>query len=256
MELWHAVLLGIVEGMTEFLPVSSTGHIILTSHIVGLTHTVFLSSFEIIIQLGAILAVLLFYSKRLLLNTKTVLFLVISFVPTALVGFILYRPIKDILLGNIPLTSTSLIVGGILFWLLELYMKNRKNTHLIKDMNPIQALLIGIGQSISIIPGVSRSAASMFTGMLTGLTRKEAVEYSFLLAIPTILAASGYDLFKMSYQFSSQELMLLSVGLITAFISSLITLQWFLRFISTHSFIPFAIYRILVGLIFLLLWFL
>lgn len=254
MELWQAILLGLIEGITEFLPISSTGHIILTSHILGLKHTLFLSSFEIIIQLGAILAVLLYYSKRLLLNVKTAIFLIISFTPTALVGIILYRPIKQILLGNVPITITSLILGGVLFWMLEIYIKNKNNTYQIKDMKPIQAFIIGIGQSVSIIPGVSRSAASMFTGMLTGLTRKEAVEYSFLLAIPTILAASGYDLIKMSYQFSRNEYMLLFAGLFTAFISSLITLQWFLRFISTHSFIPFAIYRIVLGLIFILVW--
>lgn len=251
MQIWHAIVLGIVEGITEFLPVSSTGHLILTTNILNIPHSDFLTTFEIFIQLGAISAVVYLYGTSLLSSFKKIQSIGIAFIPAALVGGILYQYIKHFLLGNIIITIVSLIAGGIFFWLMEHYLKKRQLNTSQQSLTTAQLLIIGIGQSISIIPGVSRSAATMFTGMLMGLSRKEAVEFSFLLAIPTIAAATGYDVLKSSFQFSSQERILLSIGFLSACISAFITIRWFLHFISTNSFVPFAIYRILLGILFI-----
>lgn len=236
----RAIILSLVEGVTEFLPVSSTGHMILVSTFLKIAETDFVKSFEIIIQLGAILAVVVLYWKKLWCNTARVL---IAFIPTAIVGFLLYKFIKDSLLGNPWVVVWSLGLGGILLIFLEKFHMEKQ-----KNMSFFDAFVIGCVQSLSIIPGVSRAAATIIGARLLGIKRESAVEFSFLLAIPTMAAATGLDLAK--NQFTADQFGILTIGFIGAFITALLTVKWFISFVKTHTFIPFAVYRILVALAF------
>lgn len=247
MNILQAILLSIIEGVTEFLPISSTGHMILASTLLQIQETEFLKSFEIIIQLGAILAVLLLYWKKLLTDKDTLIRVAIAFVPTAIVGLVLYRYIKDILLGNPWIVVWSLGVGGVLLLLLEKFHTEKQ-----RKMSLFHAFLIGCAQSLSIIPGVSRAAATIVGALLVGVKREAAVEFSFLLAIPTMAAATGLDLVKNGANFNSNEYGLLLVGFTGAFITALLTVKWFIGFVKTHSFVPFAVYRILAAVAFYL----
>ncbi len=251
MQLFHALILSIVEGITEFLPISSTGHLILTNTLLGIPSTNFVKSFEIIIQLGAILAVLVLYWKKLFMNRETFIRVAVGFIPTAIVGLLFYKFIKQVLLGNPWVVVWSLGIGGMLLILLELIHKEKKeHTDDIGQMSYVQAFTIGIFQSLSVIPGVSRSAATIVGGLLLGMKRAPAVEFSFLLAIPTMAAATGLDLLKSGAQFSGNEYMILTVGFIGAFVSALIVVKWFVGFVKTNTFIPFGVYRILAALAF------
>lgn len=248
MNLIDVLILSIIEGITEFLPVSSTGHLILASHLLEIPQSEFLKSFEIIIQLGAILAVALLSLRTLhptLTDWKKVL---LSFIPTSIVGFILYRFIKEYLLGNDLVVVWSLFLGGILLILLELLFKKRgQGISKIHDISDKNAVLIGIFQSLSVIPGVSRAGATIIGAMGLGVRRDTAVAFSFLLAIPTMAAASGLDVLQTKLAFSTQELIYLFVGFIASFLVAYITVLYFLKYIKTHTFIPFGIYRIVVA---------
>jgi undecaprenyl-diphosphatase len=241
----QVIILSIVEGITEFLPISSTGHMILVSTLLKITETDFVKSFEIIIQLGAILAVLTLYWKKLLTDRSMFLRVVVAFIPTAIVGLVLYKYIKDVLLGNPWIVVLSLGIGGILLILLEKFQKQKQ-----QSLSLFHAFLIGCAQSLSVIPGVSRAAATIVGARLLGMKRKDAVEFSFLLAIPTMAAAAGLDLVKSGRNFTGSQYELLAVGFIGAFITALITVKWFIGFVKTHTFIPFAIYRIVAALAF------
>jgi len=257
-----AILLSIVEGITEFLPVSSTGHLVLTSHLLGLPQTDFLKSFEVIIQLGAILAiVILFFNKffnfknGVAINKKVWINVLSAFIPTAIIGFLLYRVIKDVLIGNELITVSALFIGGILLILLEKihakkYTKTDSQVKSIEKLSVKQSIGIGLAQSISIIPGVSRSAASILGGMFLGASRATAVEFSFLLAIPTMIAATGLDLLETNFTFSTNEWQLLSVGFLGSFIVALVVVKWFVKYVQTNTFIPFGIYRIVASLLY------
>lgn len=254
MDALQAIILSIIEGLTEFLPISSTGHLVLTSHILNIPQTNFVKSFEVIIQLGAILAVVVLYWKTLLSNKKLWSKIIIAFIPTAIVGFTLYRLIKDVLLGSPAITLWALFLGGIFLVIFELLWKE-KDHYLgkIEDISNKNAFLIGVAQSISIVPGVSRAGATIIGGLLTGLKRKTAVEFSFLLAIPTMFAATILDLKESALNFSSQELLLLGVGFIGAFITALIAIKFFIKYIQNHTFIPFGIYRIVLAVLYWLI---
>lgn len=244
----EAVILGIVEGLTEFLPVSSTGHLILASHMLGIPQTEFTKSFEIAIQLGSILAVLTLYSERLIKDIETWKRIILAFLPTALVGFFLYKLIKEYLLGNDLIVAVNLFIGGIILILADRYCE--KFCHL-KDMDELplrRSLIIGIFQSLAVVPGVSRSGATIIGGMLMGLSRKSAAEFSFLLAIPTMFAATAYDLYKTGPQISTAQWEVLGIGFLTAFITALLTVRAFLKFLSNHGFTIFGIYRIIAAL--------
>jgi undecaprenyl-diphosphatase len=245
MGIFHAIILSIIEGVTEFLPISSTGHMVLASTLLKIAETDFVKSFEIIIQLGAILAVLLLYWKKLLTNKETFIRVAVAFIPTAIVGLILYKFIKGVLLGNPWIVVWSLSVGGVLLILLEKLYKEKQ-----KPMSLFDAFIIGCAQSLSIIPGVSRAAATIVGARLLGMKREDAVEFSFLLAIPTMAAATGLDLLKSGKHFTGSQYELLAIGFIGAFITALITVKWFISFVKTHTFIPFAIYRILAAFAF------
>ncbi len=253
MELSHAVLLSIVEGITEFLPISSTGHMILVSNLLGISSNEFVKNFEIIIQLGAISAVALLYWRKLLERKDLWPKLFVAFLPTAIIGKLIYPLIKDVLLENPMVTLVSLFLGGIILIVIEKTKRSSEGFEKIEDVSYKQAFIIGLFQSIAVIPGVSRAAATIVGGMLVGGQRKAAVEFSFLLAIPTMLAATLYDLYKSDISTTGSELMLLGVGLVISCTVALLSIRFLLRIIQTNTFIPFGIYRIILAVVYFLL---
>lgn len=253
MDILQAILLSVVEGISEFLPISSTGHLVLTSELLHIPQTEFVKSFEIIIQLGAILAVVILYWKKYLTSIRVWERILIAFIPTIVIGFTLYELVKDVLLGNSMITVLALFVGGVALIILELLYKERDHhADSIEHLTRKQAFLIGIFQSISIIPGVSRAAATIVGGLYVGAKRKPAVEFSFLLAVPTMLAAATLDIVKTKAEFTQNELLLLLVGFIGAFITALFAIKFLVNFIKNHTFIPFGIYRIILSILFFL----
>lgn len=246
----HSFILGIVEGITEFLPISSTGHLILASTLLGIPHTEFQKSFDIIIQLGAIGAVVAVY-WRSLLRLETLKKIAVAFIPTAVIGLALYRVVKTYLLGNEVVVLWALLLGGVLLIAFEYWHTEKEEAGgSIESMSYKQALSIGLFQSIAIVPGVSRSAATILGGLIAGLKRRTIVEFSFLLAVPTMLAATGLDIVKTSATFTMSEVGMLAVGFVTAFVVALLSIRFLLRYIRTHTFVAFGIYRILAALAF------
>lgn len=251
MTLIETLILAIVEGITEFLPISSTGHLILTSHLLGIAQTDFLKTFEIIIQLGAILAVVLLYARTLLKNKEVWLRIFIAFLPTGFLGFTLYKYIKTYLLSSELITVAALFIGGILLIIIELMHKEKEEAFSGVEKIPLQkAFLIGLFQSLAMIPGVSRAAATIIGGLLLGTKRQTAVEFSFLLAIPTMAASSLFDLFESNLSFSQNEITMLGVGFVGSFIVALLAVKFFLKYITNHTFIPFGIYRIILAILY------
>ncbi len=252
MNFFDVTILGIIEGFTEFLPISSTGHMILASSVLQLSNQEFVKTFEIAIQLGAILAVVCLYAKSFLSSIQIYKKLAVAFVPTAIIGFLFYKTIK-IFLFNPLVVSIALILGGIVLVIVD---KN-KSLHISKDVeiesiSYKNAFIIGLTQSISVIPGVSRAAATILGGMYTGLSKKQATEFSFLLAVPTVLAATGFDLLKTSASLSNYEFLLLGIGSVISFISAWIAVKLFLNLIEKNGFAIFGYYRIFLGVCFLL----
>lgn len=250
MNIFHALILGIVEGVTEFLPISSTGHLLLAGELLKIPTTEFQKSFDIIIQLGAILAVVVLYI-RTLWNLDTIKKLIVAFIPTGIIGLTFYHIVKTYFLGNHTIVLWALLLGGVALITFELLHKEPEDAK--ADIGAIsykQAALIGVFQSIAIIPGVSRSAATIVGGLLLGLKRSTIVEFSFLLAVPTMLAATGLDLVKNASLFSMDQFSALAVGFVTAFVVAILSIGFLLRYIRNHNFIPFGIYRIAVALLF------
>jgi len=254
MTLLHAALLGIIEGATEFLPISSTGHLILAGEVLGIPSTDFYKSFQIIIQLGAILAVVALYF-RTLLDIEIIKRVAIAFVPTGLIGLALYGIVKTYLLGSTVVVMWSLLIGGLIFILYELsHPESFKADRRVTDITYLQAFLVGLCQAVAIVPGVSRSGATILGGLFLGIPRKTIVEFSFLLAVPTMAAATGFDIFKNYSSFTAEGVGALAVGFIMSFLTAILAIRFLLHFVRTHSFIPFGIYRILLaGIVFLFL---
>jgi undecaprenyl-diphosphatase len=258
MNLLHALVLAIIEGLTEFLPVSSTGHMIIGSTAMGIVHQPFVKVFTVAIQFGAILAVVVLYWKRFFQSFNFYIKLALAFLPAVVFGLLLKKQI-DALLENIVVVACSLIAGGILFLFLDSYFeqKSRKNTD-ISDVSYPRALRIGFFQVIAMIPGVSRSAATIIGGLTQGLSPTTAAEFSFFLAVPTMFAATVKSLWDYVKDeggtFSQQEIMLLGIGNLVAFIVALIAIKAFIGYLTRHGFKLFGYYRIAVGLIILILW--
>ncbi len=250
MTLTDSVVLGVVEGLTEFLPVSSTGHLILASHLLGLKQTQFEKTFEIAIQLGAILAVVFIYKEKLIKNIELWKKLIAAFIPTGILGLLLHGYVEK--LFDYRVVSFMLIVWGVIFILVEL-LHSEKEHHISKpeEVSYLKAIGIGIFQSLAMVPGTSRSGATIIGGMLLGMKRPAATEFSFLLAIPTMLAATGFELMKNVSFLTLENLQLLAVGFTVAFVSAFLAVKWLLSYVKHHSFIPFGVYRIVAGLIFL-----
>lgn len=251
MNLFHVLIFGIVEGITEFLPVSSTGHLMLTAHLLDFKQTEFIKSFEIAIQLGAILAVVLLYRKTLAKSVRIWKRILVAFLPTALIGLVMYKFIKKFLLGSNGIVLWSLFLGGILLVIFELFYKEKKNSSdTMESISYKQSFCIGLFQSIAVIPGVSRAAATIIGGLSLGLKRKVIVEFSFLLAVPTMLAATALDLAKSANSFNSGQFFLLGAGFCVSFLVAAAAIKFLLYFIKRHNFIMFGIYRIIVAVLF------
>jgi len=245
-----AIILGTVEGLTEFLPISSTGHLILVSKLLGLEQTDAHKAFEVSIQLGSILAVLFIYAKKLLVDHTLWLKVIVAFLPTAVFGFLFYKMIKS--LFGIETVSVMLIVGGVIFLLVEFFRRNKQHDDgkTIDALTLKESFVIGLFQSISMVPGTSRSGMTMLGGIFAGLKRKSAAEFSFLLAVPTMFVATFYDLYKNSSTMIVEDYTQLSIGFGVAFVVAFFTVKAMIRFLETHTFVAFGIYRILVGLAF------
>jgi undecaprenyl-diphosphatase len=255
-----ALIMGLVEGFTEFLPISSTGHLILAGSLLNFTGEK-VKVFEIAIQAGAMLAVIWEYrvkigsvlagmfserkSQRFLMN------IVIAFLPAALLGFIFANAIKASLFAPVPVALAFIIGGFVILWVERRARLNPVSVrvHSVDDMTALDALKVGCAQAFALIPGTSRSGATIIGGMLFGLSRKAATEFSFFLAIPTLLGATFYSLYKERALLSVADLPLFGIGTISAFVSAFLCVRWLLRYISTHDFTVFAWYRIVFGLV-------
>ncbi|MSP14809.1 MAG: undecaprenyl-diphosphate phosphatase [Chloroflexi bacterium] len=258
-EIIKAIILGVVEGFTEFLPISSTGHLILVGSLLDFNGPVS-KTFEVFIQLGAILAVIWLYRQRiwqlavrLPVDNQARRFvggLFLAFLPAAILGLLFHNQIEQYLFNPITVAA-ALLVGGLVILVVE-NMVLRFRIQQMENVPPNTALGIGVAQAVSLIPGTSRSAATIVGGMLLGLDRRTAVEYSFFLSIPTMLAATLYDLAKSIRDLHSGDLVILAVGFIVAFMVAFFVIQYFLSYIQTHTFKLFAWYRIVLGVVVLL----
>ena len=253
MTFFEAVTLGALEGVTEFLPISSTGHLILASHLLGLEQTAAHKAFEVAIQLGSILAVFVLYFQRLVHDRTLWYKLAIAFLPTGILGFLFYKHIKA--LFGVETVSIMLIVGGFVFLIVE-WLRRGKSVTAGEDLSTLSykdALIIGLFQSLSMVPGTSRSGATIIGGLIAGLSRKSAAEFSFLLALPTMFIATGYDLAKHHQEMAFDDLVMLISAFVTAFLFAIVTVKAFVAFVGRHTFVPFAISRIILGVLFLLI---
>lgn len=246
----HAIILGVVEGITEFLPISSTGHLIIASDLLKIPSSEFLRSFEIIIQLGAIMAVVWLYWDSLwkIGNIKKI---IVASIPTAMIGFGLYEVVKNGLLNSTNVVLWAMLLGGLAIIIFE-YMYKGPDVYKeeTSEITYLQAFVIGIFQSLAVIPGASRSAATVIGGLWLGIPRKTIVEFSFMLAVPVMIGASGLDIYKSADIFSNANIPVLVVGFLTSFIISLLAIKILLRFIKTNNFIPFGVYRIIAAIAF------
>ncbi|GAB2773410.1 undecaprenyl-diphosphate phosphatase [Rhabdobacter roseus] len=247
MTYWQAIILAIVEGITEFLPVSSTGHMIIASSFMGISHLEFTKMFTVNIQFGAILSVLVLYRRRFLQTRDFYYKLFVAFLPAAVIGFLL-NDLIDALLENVVVVAISLLVGGIILVFIDKiaqeYPKDR-------DVSYPEALKIGFYQCIAMIPGVSRSAATIIGGMFQGLSRKQAAEFSFFLAVPTMAAAAGYKFLKTYQTIQAGDIQVLLIGNLVAFIVAMLAIRFFINFLTRYGFKLFGYYRIILGLILL-----
>ncbi len=248
---FHAFILGIVEGITEFLPISSTGHLILAGKLLGIGDGDFAKSFDIAIQLGAILSVVVLYWRSFLVKPEVLKRVMVAFLPTAVIGFALYKLIKKFLLGNTAVVLWAMVLGGIILIVFERFHREDDSAgDAIETLPYGKAALIGVVQALAVIPGVSRSAATIIGGLSMGLKRRTIVEFSFLLAVPTMLAATVLDLFKNASSFSSDQFGALLVGSSTAFVIALLSIRFLMGYIRKHSFAAFGVYRIAAAVVF------
>ena len=255
--LLKAAIMGVVEGLTEFLPISSTGHLILAGSLLDFTGEK-IKVFEIAIQTGAIFAVILVYWQRLRDTAagfssqpqarRFTLNVAIGFMPAVVLGLLFGKAIKAQLFTPLVVASTFIAGGFIIIWA-ERRQARSVRVHTVDDMTALDALKVGLVQCLAMVPGTSRSGATIIGGMLLGLSRKAATDFSFFLAIPTLIGAGAYSLFKDRALLSAADLPLFGVGLLFSFISAWLCVRWLLRYIATHDFVPFAYYRIVFGLI-------
>ena len=254
--LLHALILGVVEGVTEFLPISSTGHLILAGDLLHFNDEKG-KLFEIVIQSGAILAVCWEYRARIMrviaglssdpLAQRFALNLLVAFMPAAVLGLLFSKAIKAHLFQAVPVAMAFIIGGFIILWAERREHRIRVNE--VEDLTLMDAFKLGLAQAFALIPGTSRSGATIIGGLLFGLSRKAATEFSFFLAIPTLLAATGYELYKERALLSADDLGMWAVGFVAAFISAFLCVRWLLRYIASHDFSIFAWYRIAFGVV-------
>lgn len=254
MNTWQSILLGVVEGLTEFIPVSSTGHLLLIEHFLGIQPDK--RVFEILIQLGAVLALLTVYSARLwklvvdlpqdAAARRFVTALVIAFLPAAVVGVLAHRIIKEVLFETPLLICITLITGGIVLLVVD-RMPLRPTVTAADEVSPLTALKIGVFQCLAMVPGVSRSGATIVGAMLLGLTKRAAAEFSFFLAMPTMAGAFAYDLYKNYALLDASAYQSIAIGFVAAFVAGVVVVRYLLEFVSRYGFAPFAWWRIVIG---------
>jgi undecaprenyl-diphosphatase len=261
-----AAIMGVVEGLTEFLPVSSTGHLILTSSLLGLPNSDVMKAFEVVIQPGAILAIIIVYwqlitkslgtlgtsvkSRRLVTN------IIVGFLPAAVIGLAVHKAINKYLFNG-PVVASAFIVGALVILLVERRTDRPVRVHHIDDMTTLDALKVGFCQCFGMIPGTSRSGSTIIGGLLVGLSRPVATEFSFFLAIPTLIGASVLEIWKVRVELAAnwqEYLPLFAVGFVVSFLAAWVCVRWLLRYIATHTFVAFAWYRIAFGLVVLATW--
>lgn len=260
MELWQALVLAVIEGLTEYLPISSTGHIILGSAVMGIHENPIVKDYTVIVQFGAILSVLVVYRERFIQALGTIasakqafLLLFVSFLPAAVIGLLFNKAI-DRLLESVATVGWTLLLGGVVLLFVDRIGKQRNESDALKL--PLKTgTLIGFSQCLAMIPGISRSGASIVGGLGLGLSRKTAAEFSFFLAVPTLTAASGYKLLKMGALLNSETMPIIIIGNIASFIVGILAIRSFIRFLTSHGFFWFGVYRIVLGLAILItLW--
>lgn len=261
MTIIQSIIMGVIEGLTEFLPISSTAHLIITGNLLHIPSSEFLKTFEISIQLGAILSVVILYWRRVWNNLNIIWLLVAAFIPTSIIGLIFYKIVKNYLMESLPTIAFSLVIGGIVIILFEKWY-SKKNTAItnnsisnneddLKKITYKQAIILGLVQALAIIPGVSRAGATIIGGLAQGIKRKTIVEFSFLLAIPTMLAATALDIYKNPTVFNGNQLTLWLVGFIVSFITAIIGVKFLIKYVQKNDFKIFGWYRIILGLIIL-----
>lgn len=253
-----AILLAIIEGLTEFLPVSSTGHMIIASSVLGIEKDAFTKTFTVAIQLGAIVSVLVLYWKRFFQTFDFYFKLLVAFLPAMVLGFLLNDYI-DAALERVEVVAIMLILGGIIFLFIDKLFKNATDDSAAASISYPVAFKIGLFQTIAMLPGVSRSAATIIGGLTQKLSRKSAAEFSFFLAVPTMFGATAYKLFKFYHEgntFGSNEITLLAVGNVVAFLVAMVAIKSFITYLTKHGFRVFGYYRIAVGTIILILYWL
>jgi undecaprenyl-diphosphatase len=253
LDIFQAIIIGIIEGFTEFLPISSTGHMIVASKFMGIEESALMKAYEVIIQFGAILAVMLIYRDKITFKKIDLwMKLLVAFLPLAVVGFIFKDVIKSFF--NVQTVAWMFIIGGIIFLIVEhFYKESESHTQDVEDVSYKQAWWVGFAQIFSLIPGTSRAGATIVGGLLTGMDRKTSSDFSFLLAIPVMAAVSGYDLLKHYQDFADANWGAFVIGFIVAFVVAYITVKLFLVFIQKFTFVPFGIYRIIFGVILLMI---
>ncbi|NMM81737.1 undecaprenyl-diphosphatase [Acidovorax sp. SRB_14] len=256
--LWgKAAIMGVVEGLTEFLPISSTGHLILAGSLLGFDDAK-AKVFDIAIQTGAIFAVILVYWQKLRATLvalpterkaqRFALNVLIGFLPAVVLGLLFGKAIKEHLFTPVVVASTFIVGGFIILWA-ERRPATATRVPEVDDMTPLDALKVGLVQCLAMVPGTSRSGATIIGGMVLGLSRKAATDYSFFLAIPTLIGAGVYSLYKERALLSASDLPIFAIGLLFSFLSAWLCVRWLLRYISTHSFVAFAYYRIVFGVV-------
>lgn len=250
MTVFDAIILAIVEGITEFLPISSTGHMIIAQHLLGLENSEFLKAFIVNIQFGAILSVVVLYWKRFFKTLNFYYKLLFGFIPAAILGFLLGDYI-DAMLESVLTVAISLFLGGIILLFVDRWFAKSSKQN---EVTYRKAWVIGLFQCIAMIPGVSRSAATIIGGLAQRLDRKTAAEFSFFLAVPTMFAASAYKLLKTSDVFTSDNLHLLIIGNAVAFVVAMLAIKGFIAVLTRYGFRAFGVYRILVGAILIILY--
>ncbi len=270
MAIWQSIILGIVQGFTEFLPISSTAHLIISSELLKIPVTDFIKTYNISIQLGSILAVVFLYWRKILSSKKLIYKILAAFIPTSVIGLIFYQVVKNHLMESLPLIASTLFLGGVILILFEKRYKKKgfkqknlaeeensdkeaitENKEIQEQVSYKQAITLGVIQSLAMVPGVSRSAATIIGGLSLGLRRKTIVEFSFLLAIPTMAAATFLDLIKSRDEIlniSSSDLYAWIVGFVLSFITAVIGVKFLLKYIQKNNFIAFGWYRIILGL--------
>jgi undecaprenyl-diphosphatase len=244
MSVFEAIILAIVEGITEFLPISSTGHMIIASSLMGIQSSTLVKIFTVNIQFGAILSVVILYYKRFFQNLDFYYKLLVAFIPAAVIGFLLGDFI-DSLLENVWVVAINLIIGGIILVFVDKWFNSTDET--IKPTTYPNALKVGFFQCIALFPGVSRSASTVIGGMTQGWSKKQAAEFSFFLAVPTMFAASAYKLFKSYKSIENEDISILLIGNAVAFVVAMLAIKFFISILTKYGFKYFGYYRIIVG---------